>query len=184
MPMLTGRGQPARAKVRERRRLPWPRDLSWLLSVAARPSMQARYPQAGRDLQRPRRPGGPRPRLLGRRRGGDVLRRDAGPGPARRRGAFDAIRTLRALACHRGAVATVPLGPRPALREPRGSGDCSSIASAGSENPPTRCASYLDLLAGRLGSCRRHVATGAAPHRRGRSPRSSRSTSGAVHWSH
>ncbi len=41
-------------------------DLSWLLSVAARPSMQARYPTTGRDVQRTGGPGGSGEELLGR----------------------------------------------------------------------------------------------------------------------
>ena len=81
-------------------------DLSWLLSVAARPSMQARYPQLA-EMFNGREDLADRVRLLGRRIRGDLLHRDAGPGPPRRRAGRD--RPRRAVAGDRAAVATVPL---------------------------------------------------------------------------
>ena len=112
-------------------------DLSWLLSVAARPSMQARYPQLAEMFN-------------GREDLADRVRNFWGDGSDE-----TCFTEMQVLAHHAGAlgetdpdalwraieaaVATVPLDLEHPVREPRGPRRCTWTASASSGSPPSCC---------------------------------------------
>ena len=143
-------------------------DLSWLLSVAARPSMQARYPKLAEMFDG-------REDLADRVKsfwddGSDEICFTEVQALAHHAGALGQTRPGALWQAIEVGVATIPVD--------------LEMASEGAEEQavfrdrfrrlkesPQLVRSYVELLAGGLGPRRRHVATGAAGHRGGGAPR-------------